>query len=189
MNIEYYRKFKEAQSKGLKAASKENILLFINSFSSFSGKEKWVIENLKHESFGYKMRHELYESIVFPVLLKGYKSNDPWSIYWLAKTMQNIYQSTDFHIQIGGKTDIQLLELSLDLEPHNIETRFALLESKIRGFEYAIHEWPSGVLYAPNETLEDFIADLKFTKKLDVENQFSNFFYEVEAIIEQEKIK
>jgi hypothetical protein len=80
-------------------------------------------------------------------------------------------------------------ELSLELEPENSETRFALLESKIRGFQYAIHEWPSGILYAPDETLDDFITDLIFTKELDFENQFPDFFHKIEAIIEQEKLK
>jgi ubiquinone/menaquinone biosynthesis C-methylase UbiE len=109
MNKEYYKKFKEAQSKGLKKESKESINLFIGSFTDYSEKEIWVNKKLKHEFFGYKMRHELYENVVFPVLLNGYKNKNSWSIYWLAKTIQNIYQAKDLHIQIEEKIDIQLL--------------------------------------------------------------------------------
>jgi len=185
MNMEYFNKFEEAKKLGLKAEAKSNIRMFIDSFSDADERFHWVTTYLEKGGFGHKIRHELYDEIVFPVLLNGYHDNDPWSLYWLAQTIQNVYGSKKLHKQIDFKTDCELLQVRFESDQTDGRVRLALLASLISGFEYAVHEWPSGVLYAPDESPEDLLREIEYARSLDIEKKHTDFFAGIEAIVNE----
>ena len=189
MNIKYFNEFEKAKSAGLKTDAKISLDLFIDSFESFEEKEEWVKIFLEADEFGHKIRHELYEYVVFPVLLKGYENNDPWSYFWLAETIQNVYSSDKLHEKINHQTDYGLLKKCFAADSSNDVVRLALLDRIARSFNYAVHEWPVGVLYAPEESPEDFLSQIEYARVLDVENKYGDLFSNVEQIVIEDKTR
>jgi len=148
MNIEHFTKYLEFQDKGLKKQATKEIRLFIDSFSNENEKYEWVwgwlpkLEANRHS----RIRHELFQEVIFPVLRKGYLESDFRSTLWLAKLIQNIYQNTKVHEELDWITNTSLLEKSHKLAPENDEARLLYLESIVSWLGYCIHEWPSGIL-------------------------------------------
>ena len=101
MNSSHYERYKSFISKGLRKEAGAEIRLFIDSFADAAERKafaRWFLEN---EDFGHKIRHELYEAVIFPALVDGYGERDPWSSYWLARTCQNLYQAKHLWRQVG----------------------------------------------------------------------------------------
>lgn len=189
MNIEYYKRFEKSKSQGLKAQAKLNIEKFIDSFSGIEEKEMWVKSYLEAGEYGHKIRHELYESVIFPVLVHGYRSNDSWSLFWLAETIQNVFASQVLHKQIDFNSDSWLLKKCFEIDESNRNVRLRLLDCTVRCLDYAIHEWPCGVLYAPDESPDDMLTEIEWARSLDVECRYSEFLSRVEAIVKEDKSK
>lgn len=172
MDLSQYEDFKQALASGNKAAAASFVRPFISSFASLEGKVTWSRWYFENERFGHRIRHEIYEGIIFPALLDGYKNSDPWSIKWLARTAQNLYSAKQLWAQIGGKTEEGLLRQLFALCPTDVEVRVELLSNLIKSFEYMIHEWPAGILYSHNgATAEECLiihADIDFARQLDV---------------------
>jgi hypothetical protein len=80
-------------TRGLRKEAKLSICQFVESFTDFAEMEAWTRKFLSTFKGGKRIRHELYERIIFPVLLAGHDRLDPWSIYWLAETAQNLYSA------------------------------------------------------------------------------------------------
>src|SRR5215469_232955 len=94
MNIEYYSEYLHFKNIGIKPKIKEAITKFIKSFESYSEKEAWTLEylqKLEYDSNG-RIRNELFEEIIFPVLLNGYTEKNVSLMIWLVKLSQNYYQ-------------------------------------------------------------------------------------------------
>src|SRR5690348_5477105 len=146
MDAELYQQYIALKNVGKKAQAKAVLERFLASFGSGEEKEQWVRAFLESGDFGYRIRHEIYEQLVFPVLLKGYHAKDPWSLLWLAKTDQNLYSARWLHSQVDFKSEYQLLKELYEITPDEM-TRNQLLRSNLTWFEYCQHEWPAGILY------------------------------------------
>lgn len=183
MKAEYYNQYLHFKSIGLRAKATENLKQFIDSFESFEEKEQWTRDFLESGEYGHKIRHELYEIVVFPVLLKGYQKRDFWSLTWLIKTIHNIYKVKTLHEQIDFKTDYQLLQDCYSIDSQNPKIRKALLKKLLSWLDYSIHEYPMGILYGHNggtiDECQDILTHIEFVKKLDPEEKFKDFLDDV----------
>lgn len=123
------------------------------------------------------------------MLLNGFKDNDSWSIFWLAETIQNIYGSKKLHEQIEYLTEFGLLKKCYLTDSKNQNVRLAFIDSIVKSFDYAIHEWPDGVIYAAYEEPEEFLLQIDYAKTLNIENNHSKFFLEVEEINKEDRAR
>jgi hypothetical protein len=187
MELEHYKQYLHFKTIGLRAEARQNLLQFINSFTSLTEKEQWTRQFLEAEEheYGDKIRHELYEGVVFPALLKGYQNHDPWSVLWLARTAQNLYKARHLHEQIDLKTDYGLLKECYSLDPSNPEVQKDLLSMQIRSLQYCIHEYPTGILYgkdgATTDECQEILSEIQFVRKLDTEKSQEKFLNEVQS--------
>ena len=55
--------------------------------------------------------------------------------------------------------------------------------------DYAVHEWPAGVCYAPEESPEDLLKEIDYARSLDMEKNYTEFFAKVEAIVNEDKAR
>ncbi|MDR1238552.1 MAG: hypothetical protein LBK27_00400, partial [Treponema sp.] len=95
MKVEYFNEYVHYKNIGIKSKTKECIDKFINSFENYMEKEQWAVEYLSKpemDSNG-RIRNELFEEIIFPVLLNGYNNKNILQMIWLAKLNQNYYQN------------------------------------------------------------------------------------------------
>ena len=95
MNIEYFNEYLKYEEMGLKLKVKEYLTNFINSFEGYNEKVLWTIEYLPKLKFNKngRIRNELFEEIVFPVLLEGYINKNIKLMLWMVKLNQNLYQN------------------------------------------------------------------------------------------------
>ena len=186
MEIDKYYQYLEFEKKGLKKQAKTLLYKFIDSFSNYEEKRKWTFEFLPflEKNQHSKIRHELYENIVFPVLLDGYNNHDVISMHWMAKTINNIYSSKILSKKIGDKTDVQIIKECYKIDPLNEEIVKTFLELEIRFISFSQHEWPSAILFGMNgASLEECLYiknNLNFIRLLDKEKKYSKYINDYE---------
>lgn len=192
MKSELYAQFIALKNSGKKSEAKCVLDEFIASFQSFEEKALWVREFLDSQEFDHKIRHEIFQQLVFPILLNGYSRADAWSIFNLAKTAQNLYDNKTLHAKIGFQSDWQLLAEAYNLQP-NEPTRKQLLEAHIRGFLYRQHEWPAGILAGANganlDECEAILQEVSFARELDSDSLHAAFLNEFEKKVEAYKAR
>lgn len=183
MNEEHFRNYLEFNDQGLRKKAKEEIDNFIASFNSFEEKSVWTYKYLESESWGWKIRHELYTNIVFPVLLKGFEESDPWSFFWICRTIQNIYKNKELHAKIDNKTEGQIVRECYRLLPNEKRVRLIYVNNLAREIGYAIHEWPSGLLLQKGVTVSDLENDTLKLRQVDFEENHKELLQEVKDVI------
>ncbi|GGC65172.1 hypothetical protein [Undibacterium terreum] len=189
MDTSSYSQFLQAKETGRKAEATSALNVFISSFSSLQEREEWARDYLENEYSGHKVRHEIYQEIIFPVLVEGYRNSNAWCIKWLARTMQNLYQSKMLWEQVDGKTELQLLELLYSLCPESDETRMDLLQRKINWFRFSEHEWPAGILYgmhgASDEQCNKILKEVAQAHRLDKEGHYLQYLNQFEEKVRE----
>ena len=185
MNAERYQQYLALKDAGKKEQAKAILDSFLASFESDEEKEQWVRAFLESGDFDHRIRHEIYEQLVFPVLLKGYHANDPWSLLWLAKTQQNLYSAQWLHSQVDSKSPYELLREAYAIAPDEA-IRKELLRTDLEGYAYCEHEWPAGILYeggrgASIEQCDDLLKEIEFTRTLDKEGRHKLYLDSFEA--------
>lgn len=192
MKPELYERFLMLRNSGRKPQAKVALDEFINSFENFEEKAVWVREFLDTEEFGHKVRHEIYEHLVFPVLLAGYEQKEAWSLLNLAKTSKNLYASKSLHAAVDFKSEFQFLTEAYEIEPTE-ELRKQLLGQHIRGFSFSQHEWPIGIIFEGRgddlDECEILFKNVEAARKLDTKNQHEAFFDDFVAKVEEYKLR
>jgi hypothetical protein len=187
MELEYYGQYSYFKTRGLRSEARQNLQKFIDSFTSITEKEAWTRQFLETEEYkyGYKIRHELYEGVVFPALLSGYHRQDLWSVTWLARTAQNFCQAKHLHEQIDFKLDGELLKECYLLDPNNDDVRRDLQGNLLRWFQYCIHEYPTGILYgcdgATIDECQEILSEIEFVREIDTGKTQEKFLNEVQS--------
>lgn len=184
MNQGLYEQFIRLKNLGLRQEAKLVMSEFIQSFKSFDEKQAFTDWFFENEFDGQKVRHELYDAVLLPVLTERYKQSDPLSVKRLALTEQNLYQSKSLPEYLERKTKISLLREYLSLCPEDNTVRFGLLEEEISYFRHCEHEWPAGILYGmdgatPSECDELLVA-VSDVRKLDIEGNYTEYIHEFE---------
>lgn len=181
MNIEHYEAFLKHEEKGLKKQASESIRAFISSFENIEDTENWVWENLPKlkKNNHSRIRHEIFNDLVYPILKRGYENDDFASTLWLGKLAQNIYQAQKIHKELNWVSAIALYQKSHALDPTNDEARLCLLKATIDRLAYSEHEWPSCILYgndcATLEECDDINAAVQQARQLDKEQNYREF--------------
>ena len=145
MNIEHYAEFREFEEKGLKKQASKSLRAFISSFENNEEIKEWVWEYLPklERNRHSRIRHEIFNELVYPILKSGYENNDFSSTLWLGKLAQNIYQAQKLHEELDWVTELGLYNKSHKLDPSSDEARLLLLKAIVGWLEYSEHEWPS----------------------------------------------
>lgn len=173
MNDVHFRNYVEAINRGRQNEASTQLNLFIQSFASFEQKERWTRDFLIQRKLNHRIRRDLYEHIVFPVLLKGYQSNSLRSLYWLARTINNLYGAQSLHKQVDYKSDRELLTDCYQADKSQSDVRLALLNCVVSYLNYITSEWPKRIIKVPGQTLRNHFAELRFARKLDQEQQYT----------------
>ena len=185
MNRDLYDNFKELKARHLRAEASEAMADFLKSFASIEEKRTFTYWFFKNDFDGKKIRRDLYENVLFPALVEGYKSSDPWSIKALAETEENLYEAKQLWGQIGYKTKLLLLRQYLNLRPKDFTARRRLLTEQISSFRYCEQEWPARIIYGQQEATETeckkIAEEIKLARQLDKESKYRNYIDEFEA--------
>ena len=188
MDTDLYEQFIILKDSGRKAEAKVSLDLFIASFATLEQKRDWVYSYLEEGKYGQRIRHEIYENLVYPVLLDGYLRNDANSVAWLAKTANNLYKVKSPHPVLKGKHEFTLFKETHDLEP-SAEVEAELLSALLKWFSYAQHEWPAGILYGPNgadiSESEEYLLDVQFARSLDRDKEHEDFLSQFESKVRE----
>ncbi len=184
MNPSFYAQYKTLKDSGRRTDATTALGSFIASFADGDEKIAWTRWYLESEHVGHKIRHELYEHVIFPVLQEGYKKHDPWSLRWLARTPQNLYQCERLWKLVDWKTQYAFLKEVVLLCPDDEVARQELLMKMIDRFRYCVHEWPAGILYgidgATTAQCEEILGEIALARQLDREQRFTAFFSDFE---------
>jgi hypothetical protein len=191
MNIEYFNEYVHYKNVGVKLKAKEFIGKFINSFEDYTEKEQWTIEylpKLEMDSNG-RIRNELFEEIIFPVLLNGYNNKNILPMIWLAKLNQNYYQNNRIWKKINYKTEVEIIKECYDLKPDNNDVTDLYLEIMINRIDFNMHEWPEGILFgnsfATKDECEILLERIGFMNKLDKNKKYSKYLRDCEDKIKE----
>lgn len=193
MNPDHFERFNRLIGLGKRAGNRSEAAValreFLASFSNFDEKRIWTEDYLAHHDAEKKVRHELYEHIIFPVLLEGYRRSEPWSLRWLARTSQNLHRAEHLWHQVDDKSEFDFVSDLFALNPDDDEIRKQILTFRLRGLEYAVHEWPWGILYgadgATAAECEELREELAKARELDREHLHTNFFTDFESKLDE----
>jgi hypothetical protein len=185
MEVRHYEEYKTQLARGMRPAASAALAQFIASFTSFESKTEWARWYLANERWDHRIRHEIYEQLIFPVLLDGYRRGDLWCLRWLIRTVSNIYTGTQLWEQIDRKTELILREELVARAPEDARARRELVDCYIRMFRHNVHEWPWCIIYAADsasasECLE-LLATAQHALELDVERRHHAFIEEFVA--------
>lgn len=138
----------EFERLGLRVKAKEAAYALIEALPSLNDKDAWTRANLHTlpTNGQSRIRHEIYDGIVFPALRAGYERNDPEAFYLLGKTWQNFISGDVFAKQIGFHSSEFFFERAYQVDPSSERYKRAFLGALIVKFDYLFHEWPSGIL-------------------------------------------
>jgi hypothetical protein len=189
MNIKYFNDFLNYETQGIKA--KECINNFILSFESFNEKELWTTEylpKLSQNSNG-RIRNELFENIIFPVLLNGYKNRNIDLTIWLVKLNQNYYQNHRIWEKINYKSSLEIIDECYKINPNNHEVIDLYLELEIERVNFSLHEYPYGILFGNSFASKDeckiLLGKVVFINKLDRNKKYSKYINDYEYKIKE----
>lgn len=188
-NLQLYEAFEQQLSAGRRKEAAQAITRFVQSFSGLDEKRQWTEAFLSGWKGSHKIRHELYEQVIFPALLDSYQRSELWGIRWLARTARNLYQASALWEQIDRKSEYQLLDQLLSITPHDAEARAELLAVQIDWLRHCGHEWPSGILYGNDGATLRQCAEIEQAvtkaRALDLCRNYSAFLTEFEAKLDE----
>lgn len=189
MIIEKYYEFMDQENKGMKDEAKQRLSEFINSFSSFEEKEEWTYEYLSSLKKNHlRIRHELYESIIFPVLLYGFRKREINAMHWIVKTRNNLFSAQELYKEIDYISPDDIMQECHTMEPFNSEISETFLGMKIDFISYSQHEWPSGILYGANgaslEECYEIKDELMLIRNLDQDKKYEEYLNDYELKLE-----
>lgn len=185
MEVHHYEEYKAQLARGMRSAASAALAQFIASFASLESKGEWVRWYFANERWEHRIRHEIYEQLIFPVLLDGYQRGDLWCLRWLIRTVSNIYTGKQLWEQIDRKTELALREELVARAPEDARARRELVDCFITMFRHNAHEWPWGILYgmdgASVSECAELLAAAERALELDVERRHHAFIEEFMA--------
>jgi hypothetical protein len=191
MNIEHFNEYLKYEQMGIKTKEKECLNYFINSFENYNEKVLWTIEYLPKLKFNKngRIRNELFEEIVFPVLLEGYNNKNIKLMLWMVKLNQNLYQNNKLWKKVNYASSLELIRECYKIEPNDNEIIDLYLEIIIDKILFRIHEWPFGILigntFAEKDECKKLLEEIPLLKKLDRNKKYSELIMEYENIINE----
>ena len=189
MNQALFKQYEVAKEQGNKHLASSLISSFIETFATDEEREEWTRWYFSNRPVVHAIRHELFEQVIFPVLLAGYQRSDPWCIEMLERCAQSLYRSEHLWAQIGHQTGMQLAERLFALKPGDRHAKARVLEHLIDGFRYSEHEWPSGILCGADGATalqcDEILLGVHRARTLDEACVHSSFLNQFEAKVRQ----
>ena len=189
MKKKLFEQYETAKEQGNKRLAASLIANFIETFTTDAEREEWTRWYVSNRAIGNSVRHELFEQVIFPVLLAGHKRSDPWCIEVLERCAQNLYKAEHLWSQVGYQTEMQLAEHRLELTPNDIATKERVLGHLINWFQYSEHEWPAGILYGSDGATEpqcqEILQSIHKARSLDNGQVHSQYLNQFEAKVHQ----
>ena len=191
MNIEYFKKFEKELNAGLRKQAASSVRLFINSFKDEDEIRIWVWEYLPklEKSRHCCIRHELFISLIYPTLKKGFEVRHYESTLWLGKLAQNIYKTKSVFEELGFLTEMAFYRKCYELDPTRSEGKELLLCCLLDWLSYCEHEWPAGILYgndgATVEQCSEIRQEAEFVRSLTVDQNEQAFIVQFLIKLEQ----
>lgn len=189
MNQALFEQYEVARVQGNKRLAASLIASFIETFATDDKREEWTRWYFINHPARHAIRHELFEQVIFPVLLAGHQRSDPWCIEMLERCDQNLYRAEHLWMQVSHQTGMQLAERLLALKPNDQYARARVLEHLIDGFRYSEHEWPSGILCCADGATalqcNEILLDVRRARILDEDCVHSSFLNQFEAKVRQ----
>lgn len=184
-----FEQYETAKEQGNKRLAASLISEFIETFTTDEEREEWTRWYMNNRAVEHTVRHELFEQVIFPVLLAGHQRSDPWCIEMLERCAQNLYKAKHLWSQVGYQTEMQLAEHRLELTPNDLKAKKRVLEHLISWFRYSEHKWPAGILYGSDGATEtecqEILHSLHKARMLDGCQVHSHFLDQYEAKVHQ----
>lgn len=181
MNIEHFEQFEIELERGLKKNATASVNEFVDSFENNEEIKTWVwsyLPNLEKNRHSC-IRHEIFISLVYPVLKKGFEAGDYNSTLWLGKLIQNVYQTKGIFEELGSIVEMGFFRKCYDIAPNIEEGNELLLNSILSWLSHCEHEWPWGILYgndgASLEECKDIRKEAIFAQSLSSEEKEASF--------------
>ncbi|MEP5630457.1 MAG: hypothetical protein ABJP79_01095 [Tateyamaria sp.] len=170
--------FLKFDALGLKKEAKQIVLAIIDTVPSLDAKTVWTQNNLDRLPLNCssQIRHEIYESIVFPVLKAEFSRDEPDASYLLGKHWQNLVTMRSLSEQMDHRSATDFFRIAFELEPSSVRYRHAYLTSLINDLDFTFHEWPTGILIDHTNWQEDMQRlkeKLSLADSLDKDGRFS----------------
>lgn len=189
MNMELYYRYERLADAGRRQESGKVLSAFIASLASDDERRSFSRTFLQQQFDRDQIRHELYEEVIFPVLLEGFRQRDAWALLWLAKTRINLLRATRLWDQIDRTAPADLLRQAYAARPEDEAIREELLAFLMEGFHTCLHEWPSAILTAQGaaeaEDCVELLEEVELARRLDPEQRHAEFLHEVEEKVKQ----
>lgn len=184
-----FEQYEAAKESGNKRLASSLLVRFIETFTTDVEREEWTRWYMENRAIGHAVRHELFEHVIFPVLLAGHHRSDLWCIEMLEHCAQNLYKAEHLWSQVGYQTEMQLAERRLDLTPNDPQTKECVLKHLIDWFQYSEHEWPAGILYGSDGATEpqcqEILQSLQKARTLDEGHKYSHYLNDFETKVRQ----
>lgn len=155
-----FEQYEAAKTRGDKRLASSLVARFVAAFATDEERAAWTRRYLDSGLIHHTIRYELFEHVIFPVLLAGYQKSDPWCLAMLDRHAQNLYRAKHLWAKVGYETDIQFAQRRLELEPESAQARERVLAYWIAWFGYCEHEWPAGILYGMNGATESQCGEI-----------------------------
>lgn len=114
-----------------------------------------------------RIQHQVFCAAILPILLDGFRKNDPHCIRWIAQFFPFIYSDKSLWRRIADELNLEkpvgpwfFLERSYALHS-SPRTLLMMLSLLFEGMRYACHELPCGILMECGEFEKD-IEELKY---------------------------
>lgn len=162
---------------GLKREARQAVLAIVDAVSSLDAKKTWVQNHLDRLPLNRasRIRHEIFEHIVFPVLKAGFDRSDPEACYLLGKYSHNLYSSRVLFEQLGGRFATDFFRTAYQHDSDSVRYRRAYLSSLIAELRFVFHEWPTGILIDHTDwhaALRELSSKLSVAVSLDEEGKY-----------------
>jgi hypothetical protein len=93
------------------------------------------------------VRMPLFERVIFPVLLDGYRRRLPNYARWIAAAHELLRRCQRCWEELGFVSVLELLRRALEDDPNDLQAKQRVASEQAAFLRYALHEIPSGVLY------------------------------------------
>ena len=183
MDEEACERFFNLDKAGRRKESKLALRQFVDSFRSKVERDNWARAFLEKQEFfdrfdrfGFRIRQELFDEVVWPLLNQGRQNIDPKCLFWLAALEQNLF-TPRYRDNLVELNRLRLLREAYDAEPLSPLIHRALLATLLDLFRHADHEWPSGILNGINgadiNALSDYEKLIELARSLDFQRRYT----------------
>jgi len=143
----------DQEQSGSRQAAEDALSAFINAMQSApaESRSEWtrdLCRRVVDDKEPIPVRYALFERVIAPALLEGYRAKSPGSARWLAGFPTFLCHCEQLHAELGDGEVNQtgLLRKAIEHDPDDKRARRRLVELMADWFSFTLHELPAGVL-------------------------------------------